>query len=156
MILVNYALSENPLLLREQKKVDLAKADLVDLCYSCFGGDLTLKVNDIDFSIITGGGVQILDFAVELFSACRSLTRGKVVQVDFAGMSDEIYLKRSGESVEMSSNYADGHAQIVVSELKSASRKFLFDVLVDLEERHPELKKNRNLKRVRYWVGLRA
>lgn len=83
MMTVRYTLSDDPVVLREQRKMNLAKADLVDLCYSCFGGDLTLRLNGVDFSIVTGGGVQILDFAVEFFSAGRSVATGKPGKINF-------------------------------------------------------------------------
>ncbi|MER7109521.1 hypothetical protein [Streptomyces sp. NPDC000229] len=155
MIVVSYVLSSDPVVLREQQSVNLAKADLVDLCYSCFGGDLTLKVNDADFSIVTGGGVQILDFALEFFTAGSSLKSGDSAQVTFAGMSDEIYLVPSGESVRVSSSYTEDGVEVLKSEITSASREFLAKLLVDLGNRYPDLRKNRNVKKVASSAGLR-
>ncbi|MDX2601302.1 hypothetical protein PV379_33185 [Streptomyces caniscabiei] len=155
MITVSYVLSDDPLLLREQGRVNLGKAELVDLCYSCFGGDLTLKVNDVDLSIVTGGGVQILDFAVGFFSAGRTLASGENARIDFAGLADEIHLVPSGDSVRVVANYVDGSTEVPRAELVSASRKFLTEVLMDLGGRHPDLRRNKNLKKVYAWVGLR-
>ncbi|MFE9687202.1 hypothetical protein [Streptomyces sp. NPDC006285] len=141
-------------MLREQRRVDLGKSDLVDLCYSCFGGDLTLKIGDADFSILTGGGVQILDFAVEFFSAARSLVQGKSSRITFAGMADELFLTLSGESVEVSSNYVDDTSEAPREKIVMASRAFLLKVLTDLTAKYPELKRNRDVKKAGSWVGL--
>ncbi|MEU2877420.1 MULTISPECIES: hypothetical protein [unclassified Streptomyces] len=152
MIRADYALSDNPVVLREQVRVNLRKADLLTLCYSCFGGDLRLTVNEVDFSIVTGGGVQILDFAVEFYTAGRAIASGKNAKIEFAGMADEIYLVLSGAAVTVSCSYADGDAQIPKEEVVVVSREFLRKVLADLESRYPDLKKNENVKKMHYWA----
>ncbi|MGW0819711.1 hypothetical protein [Streptomyces sp. NPDC002845] len=152
MIIASYVLSDDPVVLREQKRINLGKADLVDLCYSCFGGDLKLRVGDADFSIMTGGGVQILDFAVEFFTAGRTIASGESGRIAFAGMADEIHLRPSCGSVRVSCNYTDDSAEILVEEFVAASRSFLSKVLVDLETRYPALKGNKSIKNVHSWV----
>jgi hypothetical protein len=149
VIILKYVLSDDPVVLREQKQVNLGKAGLADLCYSCFGGDLEFKVGDANFSIITGGGVQILDFAVEFFSAARTVGSGGNARIAFAGMADEIHLKPSGDLVGVSCNYADDTVEISKGELVAASRKFLSQVLGDLETRYPALQGNKGMKSVR-------
>ncbi|MFD0268685.1 hypothetical protein ACFVGY_19265 [Streptomyces sp. NPDC127106] len=52
--------------------------------------------------------VQILDFAVEFFSVGHSVAMGKPGRIEFAGMTDEIYVTPSGESVKISSKYTEG------------------------------------------------
>ncbi|WP_328777129.1 hypothetical protein OHU17_32885 [Streptomyces goshikiensis] len=134
--------------------MNLAKADLVDLCYSCFGGDLTLRLNGVDFSIVTGGGVQILDFAVEFFSAGRSVATGKPGKINFAGMADEIYVKPHEESVEISSNYTDEVGRVERQQFLRAGRTFLAEVLTDLTAEYPDLRRNQGIKKAGAWVGL--
>ncbi|EHM24789.1 MULTISPECIES: hypothetical protein [Streptomyces] len=153
MMVVSYVLSEDPAVLREQRKMNLAKADLVDLCYSCFGGDLTLQVDGVDFSIATGGGVQILDFAVEFFTVGRSVATGNSGRIEFAGMADEIYVTLSGESVKVSSNYTEEIAQVTQQQFIQAGRTFLTKVLTDLATQYPELKSNRGIKKAGSWVA---
>ncbi|MFG2677724.1 hypothetical protein [Streptomyces sp. NPDC048392] len=153
-MVVSYVLSEDPVVLREQRRMNLAKADLVDLCYSCCGGDLTLRVDGVDFSIVTGGGVQILDFAVEFFTVGRSVATGESGRIEFAGMADEIYVTPTGESVEISSNYAEGVARVTRQEFVRAGRTFLAKVLTDLVARYPELRRNRGIRKAGAWVGL--
>ncbi|MGM0354696.1 hypothetical protein [Streptomyces sp. ECR3] len=154
MIIAKYTLSEDPHILREQRRFDLAKADFLDLCHKCFGGDLTLKLNDADFSIITGGGVQVLDFAVEFFSASRSPRSTEPTRITFAGMSDEILLRPSGDKVRVSANYADSITEVPSEGLAEASRTFMCEVLTDLTMRYPELGRNRHIKKAGTWVGL--
>ncbi|MFE9825183.1 hypothetical protein ACFYSH_24145 [Streptomyces sp. NPDC005791] len=152
MITLKYVLSDDPVVIREQKRMSLRKADLADLCYSCFGGDLEFRVGGADFSIITGGGVQILDFAVEFFAAARTVGSGGDARIAFAGMADEIHLKVTGDFVGVSCNYADGRGEIRRGELIAASRKFLSQVLDDLETRYPALQGNKGMKSVRSWI----
>ncbi|MGW4301827.1 hypothetical protein ACWEHT_18915 [Streptomyces sp. NPDC004646] len=154
MITVQYALSDNSAILHDQKRINLAKADLLELCYSCFGGDLTLNVDGLDLSIITGGGVQVLDFAVEFFSAGRAISSGERCRISFAGMSDEIYLAPDGNHVEITCNYADGLSRILREDFVSAGRDFLSRVLADITSRYPELEGNSDIKKVRSWVGI--
>ncbi|MFC7935492.1 hypothetical protein ACFU2J_04555 [Streptomyces sp. NPDC057387] len=153
-MVVSYVLSEDPVVLREQRKTNLAKADLVDLCYSCFGGDLTLRVDGADFSIVTGGGVQILDFAVEFFTVGQSVAAGKSGRIEFAGMADEIYVTPSGESVTIGSNYTEDVAQVTRQQFVRGGRTFLTEVLTDLVARYPELRSNRGIKQAGAWVGM--
>ncbi|WP_285561213.1 hypothetical protein [Actinoplanes regularis] len=138
----------------DERSFDLAKTELIDLCYSCFGGDLTLKIAGVDFSIVTGGGVQILDFAVGFFEASRSVAKGKSVRVDFAGMADEIYLAPAGEKVRVSSNYVEDAAEIRASELSSASRGLLTKLIVDLRGKYPALARNKDIKKLAAQVNL--
>jgi hypothetical protein len=152
MIVASYVLSDDPRVLREQNRINLRKADLTDLCYSCFGGDLRLLVNEADFSIVTGGGVQILDFAVEFFTAGRSVSSGSNGRILFAGMADEISLTLSGGIVRVSSNYTDHRAEVPVGELIAASRSFLSKVIDDLEVQYPALKANEHVKKLHSWV----
>ncbi len=154
MIVARYSLSDDPALLREQRRVNLEKADLVDLCYSCFGGDLTLTSDGLDLSIVTGGGVQILDFAVEFFSAGRAVASGEGARICFAGMADEIYATPDGDRVKVSCNYAEGSSVIPRKDFIAAGRDFLTKVLADLVVRYPELRRNRDIKRAGSWVGL--
>lgn len=150
MITIHYTLSSDPVVLREQKKMNLATADLVNLCYSCFGGDLTLTVNDVDFSIITGGGVQILDFAVEFHAATRKVSSGGTGRITFAGMADEIFLRSSSaHSVEISANYVDESSEVPLAELKKSASAFLSTVIADLEREYPRLRENKNMARLR-------
>ncbi|MGW6943477.1 hypothetical protein ACWGF3_31360 [Streptomyces xanthophaeus] len=146
MIEISYTLSSDPVVLREQNKIDLATADLVDLCYSCFGGDLTLKVNDVDFSIITGGGVQILDFAVEFYEASRRVSSGKVGRVAFAGMADEILMRKSPSgAVEISANYVDRLVDVPLREVEKSASAFLAKLIDDLTSGYPKLGGNKNV-----------
>ncbi|SCE01443.1 hypothetical protein GA0115240_135262 [Streptomyces sp. DvalAA-14] len=154
MIEARYTLSDDPAIVRDQLRINLQKADLVDLCYSCFGGDLTLKVSGLDLSIITGGGVQILDFAVEFYSAGRAIASGKIYRISFAGMADEIYATPDGDQVKVACNYATGSSQVPGAEFISAGRNFLSTVLADLMARYPELRKNGDIRRACSWVGL--
>ncbi|WP_405437300.1 hypothetical protein OG373_09030 [Streptomyces avidinii] len=149
MIKISYTLSSDPFVLREQNGIDLASADLVDLCYSCFGGDLTFEVNDVDFSIITGGGVQILDFAVEFYEASRKVSSGEVGRVAFAGMADEILLRGASPGlVEVSANYVDHSSKVPLKELENSASAFLVELIADLGSKYPKLRRNGNVARL--------
>ncbi|MEE1928052.1 hypothetical protein V1J52_07555 [Streptomyces sp. TRM 70351] len=154
MIELSYTLSDRTVVLREQRRLDLARADFGDLCYKCFGGDLVFRADGADFSIVTGGGVQILDFAVEFFAAARKAAKGKTARVLFAGMADEIHLRPAPEAVEIAPNYTDETVFVPARELVSAARGFLTDVVTGLTAAHPELRRNDELTRYRARVGL--
>ncbi|GIE90804.1 hypothetical protein [Actinoplanes regularis] len=154
MITVDYVLSGDPLVTRDERSFDLAKTDLTDLCYSCFGGDLTLKIAGVDFSIVTGDGVQMLDFAVGFFGASRSVAKGESVRVDFAGMADEIYLAPAGEKVRVGSNYVEDVAEVRASELSSAGRELLTKLIVELRGKYPALARNKDVKKLAARVNL--
>ncbi|WKV71077.1 hypothetical protein AW27_005780 [Streptomyces sp. PCS3-D2] len=149
MIVINYTLSSDPLVLREQSKMDLATSSLADLCYSCFGGDLKLQINDVDFSIVTGGGVQMLDFSVEFYEATRRVESAGSGRVTFAGMADEIFISKSPSGgAEISANYVDGSSEVSLGELSNSASAFIRQLISDLEREYPKLRSNKEFMRL--------
>ncbi|MFI0200605.1 MULTISPECIES: hypothetical protein [Streptomyces] len=110
---------------------------------------MTFEVNDADFSIITGGGVQMLDFAVEFYEASRRVSSGRASRVAFAGMADEIIFREASPGVvEVSANYVDDSSEVPLRELQNSSSAFLVQLISALKGEYPKLRKNRNVARL--------
>jgi hypothetical protein len=111
------------------------------LRYECFLGDVTFKIDDVDFST-HWGWVPVLDFALVLSSALDGLESGKSGIFEFTESEAFIRCGRSDDIVEVSASYSPGIARVPFEEIRAVVREFVDRLADRLRNEHPGLRSN--------------
>ena len=124
---------------RDQPGLDLSLAGEVALRYDLFLGDVVFTIDGADLSA-RWGWVPVLDFALSLRFALRSLERDGTASLEFTESDERILIERSGDALRLTATYAPFAAATVArAELEEAADRFLERLVDDLCARHPEL-----------------
>ncbi len=111
------------------------------LRYECFLGDVTFKIDNVDFST-HWGWVPVLDFALGLSSALDGWKSGKSGIFEFTESEAFIRCSRSDHMVEVSASYSPGIARVPFEEIRAVVRDFVDRLADRLRKEHPGLKSN--------------
>ena len=124
-------------------QADLATVDEMTLRYEVLLGDVICKAEDIDFSA-RWGWVPILDFAASVRQISEQLTTtdGIEANFDFTESNAEIFFKRRGNLILISSTYASGEIQVALTEFGTAVADFVSRVGKELSRLYPSLIQN--------------
>lgn len=124
-------------------QADLATVDEMTLRYELLLGDVILKAEDMDFSA-RWGWVPVLDFAASVRQIAEQLTESDGIEAnfDFTESNAEIFFKRRGNLILISTNYASGEVQISLTEFGAAIADFVSRVAKELSRLYPSLTQN--------------
>jgi hypothetical protein len=107
-------------------------ADLGDLRYCIFLGDVVLKIDDQDFSALWGW-IPLLDFSISLVCMLRNLPDSGIEVYEFTESVAELRLTMAKSSVEVTCNYADAIAQVAYDDFRQEAERYgsaVFDAAV--------------------------
>ncbi|MGW0392897.1 hypothetical protein ACWDYJ_18760 [Streptomyces sp. NPDC003042] len=122
----------------------LAAADLYDLTYETFWGELTFRVGGADFS----GPGPVLDTAYVLFCIAEDLREETKRRYSAAEGAGEYLITRKGDEVRIREERGPS-GTVSYQEFRSATAAFLRDLLDELCSRYPELARNPEIGRIR-------
>ncbi|MEU3346553.1 hypothetical protein ABZ723_16510 [Streptomyces sp. NPDC006700] len=122
----------------------LVTADLYDLTYEMFWGDLVFRVEGADFS----GRGPVFDAAYVLFCVAQDLQEQPKRSYSAAEGAGEYRFHRKGDLLQIRED--DGIRGVVLYEdFRSATTAFLRTLVDDLCGRYPELRKNAEIAKIR-------
>lgn len=122
----------------------LATADLYDLTWEMFWGELVFRVEGADFS----GPGPVFDAAYVLFCVARDLQEQPKRTYSAAEGAGEYEFRRKGDLVHIRE---EGGPRGIVPyiEFRRATATFLRDLIGDLSTRFPELDRNPEIVKIR-------
>ncbi|MER6366763.1 hypothetical protein [Kitasatospora sp. NPDC001527] len=126
------------------KGLDFRNADLYDLTYEAFWGDIEFRVGDADFS----GPGPVLDMAIGLFSASLELAKKKSHLYSAAEGAGYYRFDRKGDDVRIRLERM-GSGVVSYEEFSSAARGFLELVLKELPRKYPGLSENPEISKLK-------
>lgn len=130
---------ENPALRQR-----LATADLYDLTWEMFWGDLVFRAEGADFS----GPGPVFDAAYVLFCVARDLQKQPKRSYSAAEGAGEYEFHRKGEFVHIREQ-GGPRGVVPYSEFRNATAVFLRSLIDDLSTRYPELDRNPEIIKIR-------
>lgn len=132
---------------RRAANTDLSQASEADLRYGLLLGDVELAAGDVDLSA-RWGWVPLFDFIVGLVTLLRRLATSSEEAFEFTESGSELRFYRSGDDVEIRSNYAPGIITIGYDDLLDAVLGFARDSLRRLGAAAPTLESNEVFNRI--------
>ncbi|MFF9111213.1 hypothetical protein [Streptomyces sp. NPDC014805] len=121
----------------------LAQADLYDLTWEMFWGDLVFRVDGADFS----GPGPVFDAAYVLFCVAQDLERTSKRTYSAAEGAGEYTFHRKGGTVHV--REGNGPSGVVpFDEFRAATGDFLRKLVNDLCKRYPELRANPSIVKI--------
>jgi hypothetical protein len=126
---------------RRDRECDLRAANVGDLRYEVFLGDIEFIANRQDFSA-RWGWVPLLDFAAGLRALVRDLARTGSGTYEFTESGAELRFAVRDDLVEVRANYVDAIGKIPMTELDDASRQLADEIFNAAVTMHPSLAEN--------------
>jgi hypothetical protein len=130
---------------RREDQINLATASEADLFFSCFLGDVDLKLNGISFAT-RFGWVATLSFAFDFAQRVASLPKSSRSVVEFQEAEQWISLLSENDRVYVACSYAKGIASVPYTELWELVRGGLARYIEGLSSSHPGLVQNSALQ----------
>lgn len=124
---------------------DLAVASEADLFFSCFLGDVDLKLNGISLAT-RFGWVATLSFAVAFANHVAALPKSGRSVVEFQEAEQWISLLLENDQVYVACSYAKGIASVSYVELLELARGGLARYVAELSSSYPGLAENAALR----------
>jgi len=141
-IIVDYQLS--PSWNKNADSIDFSAADVTALRYSLVLGDVTMFVNEHDFSA-RWGWIPIIDFAVSLRHIAAELAQDGSVETEYPFTESEavIRFKRIDDDVVISASYVQYATQVSLVDFQNAVSAFTTRVAEEIGQRYPLLLRNK-------------
>lgn len=130
---------------RREDQVNLAVASEADLFFSCFLGDVDLKLNGISFAT-RFGWVATLSFAIDFALHVAALPKSERSVVEFQEAEQWISLLLENDQVYVACSYAKGIASVPYAELRELARGGLARYVAHLSTSYPGLAENAALR----------
>lgn len=130
---------------RREDRVNLATASEADLFFSCFLGDVDLKLDGISFAT-RFGWVATLSFAIDFAQHIAALPKSDRSVVEFQEAEQWISLLLENDQVYVACSYAKGIASVPYVELWKLVRGELARYIERLSSSYPGLIENSALQ----------
>ena len=130
---------------RREDQVNMAVAAEADLFFSCFLGDVDLKLNGISFAT-RFGWVATLSFAIDFAQQVAALPKSKRSVIEFQEAEQWISLLLENDQVYVACSYAKGIASVPYAALSGLARGELARYVADLSSSYPGLAENAALQ----------
>jgi hypothetical protein len=131
----------SPMGTKREDELDLSTAPGYQLFFSCFLGDVYLRVDDIDFGTRVGW-VATLTFALGFVTRVAELPETRRVTIEFQEADSWISMLLDGENVYVAASYAKGIGVLPYERLLRISRDALVRLVDNLVARYPGLGEN--------------
>lgn len=118
-----------------------SNADALDVRYHAFGGNLSFRVQGVDFA--PKGKVAVLDFALCLAHVTEELqdhADGESSSLDFSEGEEELLIWKDKKHVTITSLKSKQKAQVKLNDFRTAAKSFAKRVVLDACKVAPTLR----------------